>query len=232
LPFSFIVVTCVAGVVCLAPMGVYLLWLASVNRRSHPTVIAGAWDFAALLLGLSGFILFGGGLLLTLLQSNIRYWMRGNFQAVRDAWGQEQVTWSVIAGLYLLVVVGGAVLVLLARRRTLVVYNTDPAEFEDVVTEVFDQLGQPVERRGNLWVGSGPLFELEPFANGRTVTLRWLADDLPFFQEADRQLRLAASAAVSSGHNPSARWLMTGAAGSGMVVFVSLVLLVFGVFLR
>jgi hypothetical protein len=231
LPFSFILVTCIAGVVCLAPLSVYLLWLALINRRGRPTVIAGGWDFAALLLGLSGFILFGGGLLLSLLQSNVRFWMRGNFQALKDAWGQEHITWSVIAGLYLLVVVGAVALTLLARRQTLVVYNIDPDEFEELAAEVFDQIGKPVERRGNLWVGSAPVFELEPFANGKTVTLRWLSDDLPLFQEADRQLRLAVTGSQPR-NNPSARWLMSGAVGSGMIVFVSLVLLFFGVLFR
>jgi hypothetical protein len=231
LPFSFILVTCIAGVVCLAPLAVYFLWLALINRRARPTVIAGGWDFTALLLGLSGFILFGGGLLLSLLQSNVRFWMRGNFQALRDAWGQEHLSWSVIAGLYLLVVGGGVGLTLLARRRTLVVYNIDPDEFEELVAEVFDQIGRPVERRGNLWVGTAPLFELEPFAHGRTVTLRWLSDDPHLFQEADRQLRLAATGAPTR-DNPSARWLMSAAVGSGVIVGVCLVLLVFGVLIR
>src|SRR6476661_8012817 len=91
--FTFILVLCLAGVFCLAPLAIYFLWLAFVTRRDQPTVISGPWDFVGLVAGLSGFILFGGGLVLSLVQSNFRYWMRGNFESLRAAWGQEKVTW-------------------------------------------------------------------------------------------------------------------------------------------
>src|SRR5207249_4339098 len=105
-------------------------WLTLITRRDRPTILYGKWDFAALLGGLSGFVLFGGGLLLLLLQSNFRFFVRGNFEALRDAWDQEHLAWSVTVGFYLLVVVGGSVLTLLSRRNMLVVYNVDPGRFE------------------------------------------------------------------------------------------------------
>jgi hypothetical protein len=142
--FSFILVVCFTGLFCLTPLAVYLLWLALLNRRDRPTVVAGPWDFAALLCGLSGFVLFGGGLLLSLLQSNVRFWMRGNFEALREAWGQEQTTWALIVVAYLLVVVGGAALALVSRVRTLVVYNVDPEQLEVTLAELFDQMGRPL----------------------------------------------------------------------------------------
>jgi hypothetical protein len=222
----FIVVICLAGVFCLAPVALYLLWLAAINRRDRPTIVSGTWDFAALLAGLSGFILFGGGLLLSLVQSNVRFLMRGNIEALRGAWEQEKLAWCLVAGAYLLVVAGGAALVLLARRRTLVIYNVDPAQLEAALGELFDQLGRPVERRGNLWVGGVPLFELEPFVGGRTATLRWLTDDPQMFQEVERHIREAAGA-LPTGENPAARWLMTSAVGCiVLVVFFVVVLLI------
>src|SRR5205823_14438602 len=123
-------------------------WLALLTRRDRPTVLSGPWDFACLVLGLSGFVLFGGGLVLSLLQSNFRYWMRGNFEAWRGAWGQEKTTWIFLALMYVLAVVGWVALTLAARRRSLVVYNVDPAAFEATLTEVFEHLNRPVERRG------------------------------------------------------------------------------------
>ena len=57
----------------------------------------------------------------------------------------------------------------------------------------------PLERRGNLWVSGVPLFELEPFAGGRTVTLRWLSDDVHLYQEVERQLHAVAQAFAAAG---------------------------------
>lgn len=223
---SFVLVVCFAGVFCLAPLSVYLLWLAMVNRRTRPTVVAGTWDFAALLLGLSGFLLYGGGLLLSLLQSNVRFWMRGNFEALRDAWGQEKVAWSLLVLAYLLLVVGGSAIALLGRRRTLVVYNVEPGPFESTLAEVFEQIGRPAERRGNLWVAGVPVCELEPFAGGRTVTLRWVADDPQLAQEVERHIR-AAVGGLPSGDSQTARWLMSSAVGTAVVAIACTILLVF-----
>jgi hypothetical protein len=222
----FILVICLAGVFCLAPLSVYLLWLAVITRRERPTVVSGQWDFAGLVLGLSGFILFGGGLVLSLFQSNVRYWMRGNFESLRAAWGQEKVTWIVLVLLYLLCVVGWIGLTIAARRRSLVVYNVDPAAFEATLTEVFEQLNRPVERRGDLWVGGEPLFELDRFVAGRTVTLRWIAEDRLLFQEVERLVREAVRA-ITTDDNPSTRWLMSGSAAAGLSAVLCFGLLVY-----
>ncbi len=224
----FILVICLAGVFCLAPLGVYLLWLAYITRRDHPTVVAGNWDFVSLMVGLSGFVLFGGGLVLSLLQSNFRYWMRGNFEALRAAWGQERVTWMLLALLYVSLVGMAMLLTLMSRRRSLVVYNIDPDAFETTLSEIFDHLNRPIERRGNLWVGGEPLFELDRFAGGKTVTLRWVAEDPLLFQEVDRLLREALQS-VPSGDNPASRWLMFSAVGMGVTGMTCFGLLVYAV---
>src|SRR6187402_3974874 len=106
----FILVLCIAAVFCLVPLSIYLQWLALITRRDRPTVLSGQWDFVGLAAGLSGFVLFGGGLVLSLVQSNFRYWMRGNFESLRAAWGQEKVTWSLLALLYIAIVVGWIVI--------------------------------------------------------------------------------------------------------------------------
>lgn len=209
---AFFLVVCLAAVLCLAPLAAYLLWLTALARRERPTVLNGTWDFAALLTGISGFVLFGGTLLLTLVQSNFRYWSRGNFEALKAAWGHEKTSWTLVAVGYLVVVIGGAYLVLTARRRVLVVYNIDPERFEALLTEVFEHLGRPVERRGNVWVAGFPLCELEPFAAGKTVTLRWLADDRLLFQEVERHVRDAVRT-VATPENPAGRWLASAAIG-------------------
>lgn len=207
LPFIFLL--CLAGVCCLTPLGLYLFWLGYLNRRPRPTVLAGGWDFTALVAGLSGFILFGGALLLALVRSNVRFGLRANFEALRDAWSQEQLTWALVVVGYLLVVVGGVAAAGLSRRRSLVVYNAEPDLVEAALADLFDHLGRPVERRGNLWVGGVPLFELDAFGAARTVTLRWLADDTHLLQEVTRHLREVLP--PSDRDNPAAPWLTTGA---------------------
>ena len=215
--FAFALVVCLAGIFCLAPLALYLLWLAVLNKKRRPTLIPGGWDFAALCGGLSGFILFGGGLVLALLQSNARYIFRGNFEALRAAWGQEQLAWLAVAGGYLFVVVGGGLFTLTVRRRSLVVYNVEPGAFETAVAEVFDHLGRAVTRTGNLWSGPAPLFELELFPAGKTVSLRWIGDDERLFEEVVRNLRPAVSD-LAPVENPTARWLTSSAVGILIVV--------------
>jgi hypothetical protein len=210
----FILVLCLAAVFCLAPLAVYFLWLALLTRRSRPTVIAGQWDFVGLAAGLSGFVLFGGGLVLSLVQSNFRYWMRGNFESLRAAWGQEKVTWILFALLYVTLVITWIAMALAARRRSLVVYNIDPTVFEATLSEIFEQLNRPVERHGNLWVGPAPLAEVDRFIAGRTVTLRWVGEDHLLFQEVERLLREAARTIIPD-ENPASRWLMACAVGAG-----------------
>lgn len=225
--FSFILVVCLAGVFSLTPLALYFLWLSLVTRRDRPTILSGPWDFAILLAGLSGFIFFAGGLLLSLMQSNVRFLMRGNFEALRDAWGKEHIAWVLTIIAYLFFVVGGSYLTMLSRRRTLVVYNVEPDQFEAVLTEVFDHIGRPVERRGNLWVGGLPLCEVVPFAAGRTVTLRWVSEDVLLFQELDRQVREAVRT-LSTGENPASRWFTSGVVGCAIIIIFCVVLLLYG----
>src|SRR5262245_21708098 len=153
--------------------------------------------------------------------------MRGNMEGLRGAWIQERVTWMVLVAFYLLVVAGIAGLTLLARRRTIVVYNIEPAAFETLLTEVFDQIGRPVERRGRLWVGGTPLFELDTFEGGHTVTLRWVSEDVRLFEEVDRQLR-AALATHPAGDNPASRWLMAATVGCAVSAACCFGLLLYG----
>lgn len=217
-----------AGAFCLAPLTVYLLWLAQITRRDQPTVLAGTWDFAGLIVGLSGFILFGGALVLTVLQENFRFWMHGNIAGFRVAWDNEKVTWILLASAYLILVVGGITLTLLSRRQSLVFYNIDPNSFEATLTEVFEHLGRPIERRGNLWLSSVPLFELDLFPRGRTVTLRWINEDQLLFVEVERLLREGVRSLFTE-NNPSTHWLQAAAVGAGVSTICCFGLLIYAV---
>ena len=95
------------------------------------------------------------------------------------------------------------------------------------MTEVCEHMNRPVERRGNLWSSQGPLFELDRFPRGRTVTLRWLSNDIRLFQELERLLREALRTHYSD-ENPFSHWVFASALGTifatvacfGILVFV------------
>ena len=108
----------------------------------------------------------------------------------------------------------------------LVIYNVEPGAFESTLAEVFEQIGRPAERRGNVWVAGVPVCELEPFAGGQTVTLRWVADDPQFFQEVERHLR-AAVGGIPSPDSQAGRWLMSAAVGSAVIAIVCTALLLY-----
>ncbi len=185
----FIVILCLCGVFCLAPLSLYLAWLGGVNRRHHPTVLGGGWDFACLLAGLSGFIVFGGGLLVAGLQSNFRYAARGNFQAVRSAWGEEGHVWGMIALGYLVVVSGAVVLVLASRLRTLAVYNIDRERAEAVVGDALAEVGVTATRFGDVWGDGRGVVAIESLQGLRNVSVKVTTPDPRLAEELLRALR-------------------------------------------
>jgi hypothetical protein len=127
--------------VCLMPLAIYLLFLAYLNQRQRPTMLSGPWDYACVLLGLSGFILLGGPVLLSTLDSAWRsYWFRGNFAHVKAVWAANNVLWSSIAASYIALLVIGVSLFMFLRRRVTVIYNVDASLLEDVLVGVMDSL--------------------------------------------------------------------------------------------
>jgi hypothetical protein len=227
LVLPFIVVICLCGTFCLAPLALYLMWLGRVTRHERPTPVAGPWDYAGVLFGLSGFVVVGGGIVLSLFQSNFRYWMRGHGEAFRAAWSQESTTWLILVGFYLALVLGSAAVTLAGRRRTLVVYNVEPGAFEAVLREVFEHLGHAPERRGKVWAEAAPLCEVDAFETGYVVTLRWLSGDDRLFEEVVRQLRAALASHVTA-ENAVTHWLTAGAVGTGVLAVCFFGLLLYG----
>jgi hypothetical protein len=235
LELTFVLNVCLAGIVCLFPLAAYLFWLLVIVRRYRPTIFTGSWDFVSLLFGLTGFLLVLGALLLMLVESNFRYVSRflihGKFEAAHDIWVRERWTWIAVVFLYLLVLIGVAWRTFSARAKDIVVYNVDPVSFEMTLEEIFEELGRKVERRGNIWYGSGPLLKLESFASGKTVTLSWISDDIALFQEVDRHLR-AAVVCLHTEENPSVRWFRTAFVACISMMTGLSILLVYGLYLH
>lgn len=222
-----ILTACLGVVLCLCPLTIYLIWVSVLNRRDHPTPVDGTWDFAGLLLGLSGFLLFGGATVVSLFQSNVRYWQRGNGEAARAAWEHEKRAWAVYAGAYVLGVGGAAALGFRGRRRTLVVYNIDPDDLDESLTGAVRAAGREPQRRGHQWFADRLLCEAEPFEAGRAVTVRWLSDDRGLCQEVERHLRRAVPSVPSPGPTPVAAVLSSVIGVSTALILICFFLLVY-----
>jgi hypothetical protein len=221
-----LLVILLCGVFCLAPLALYLSWLGSINRRPRPTVVGGGWDFAWLLAGLSGFLVFGGGLLVAALQSNFRYAARGNWEQIRDAWGQERLAWGAVALGYLLAVGGLAVLVIVSRLRTLSVYNIDRPQAEAAIDAALADAGVPASRFGNVWSNGRPVVAIDSFAGLRHATVRLVSPDPRVCEELERGLRQRLAAAPAS-DSPVAAWLYSAAISCFVTVLCCVLLIAY-----
>ena len=138
----------------LLPFSVYLLVVGMINRRPHPILVPGTWDFVGLVFAASGFLLVGGPAVLSSGSEGWRmFWLFGSRDALRAADG-SQALWPVLAAVYFALVVGGVTILLFRRRALTAVYNVEPDAFEKALARVFGTLRLNPVRSGNLFVFS------------------------------------------------------------------------------
>jgi hypothetical protein len=224
------VAICFAGLFCLAPVSFYLCWLAGVNRRERPTVVAGAWDFAAVLGSLSGFLIAGGVLLLSLVSSNGQLFTGGHVDRLKIVFEAQWLTWLVLLFVYA-GAVGLAVMVgVNGRRRTLAVYNLDADTAERVIHSALERSGLTARREGDWWVRAEPSSEGRRLVVAKTfhgtahTSIRLVCTNDRLREEIERHLR-SELAAVETGPGPAAPWFSSIAVGSVILVcgFVGLI---------
>ncbi|MFO0938827.1 MAG: hypothetical protein U0798_20170 [Gemmataceae bacterium] len=211
---------CFAGVFCLTPLSAYLMWLAGLNRRMTPTVLSGLSDFLALIAGLSGFLIFGSLLAITALQSNARYWARGNFEQLRTAWQQEKWIWLGVAVGYVALVLFAVIVGAWRRNRVLSVYAVDLDSVIATLDSEMERFSPATKRTGYSW---GNLLRIEPFNGMGHVVVRITTTDRSQADELDRLLRNALPHALPAAHT-SAGWFHSAAVCSGIGALGSLVL--------
>ncbi len=217
-----LIASCFASLGCLLPVTFYLCWLASVNKRVHPTVVSGRWDFAIVLAALSGFILVGGAILLTLVQSDTRFLMRGNFEQLREGWGQNAAAWLFLAVGYLLLVIGASALTLTNRTRWLSIYNVDVPTAERVIEVALESSGiRGATRFGDRWANGPGLLDLVPFRGMSHVTIRLVCSTPEMRAEIERHLRAELALSVAA-DNAAAPWIGT-LAGAGVLLNLCIV---------
>ena len=213
---------CFAGVFCLTPLAIYLLWLAAVNRRARPTAVSGTWDFIALVAGLSGFLLLGAPIAITALQSNARYWSRSNFEQLRSTWNQEKVTWLLVAGGYVALVITAISVGTMRRKKSLAVYAVDHKGLARAINDEVAATFGTVSQAGYSWE---PHVRLEPFAGMGHAIVRIVTPDAAKAVEFERRLRDAIPLVAPAVRTPAA-WIQIAAVGCAIGAICSLGLVI------
>ena len=231
--------------VCLTPLAIYLLYLSHLNGRTPPTLVSGPWDFGAVLLALSGFLVLAGPVLLTVVDSVWRGYVFAGWDALRGAGRREAVAGSYMAAGYLILLGVGTAVLLRRRRPVTAVYSVAAASAEAGVIEVLEQLGYPWRRaEGRVEIGlrkagdpaappAGRFFphesaavRVDAFPATGHATLRWSGA----YDGVRREVEAALPAALAphgGGRNPVAGWMFTGAVSILLVMLLWLVTLVY-----
>jgi hypothetical protein len=232
------------GLAFIFPVAVYFLILANLNRRTHPVMVSGPWDFSEVLLACSGFLIFGGVCVITGFNERWRnYWLHGNSRGLRTVTNDFWIFWGSVIGLYFLALVVVAAYLLWRRRLATAIYNIELTTLQDYISLTLDRLGlewQKIDQRFFITDRDEPksesdpaqtapsipklMLELDAFAPLRHVTLYWSAD-----HEMREQIEaeLARSLAeVNSRRNHVALW-MIGLATSLFGVMVGTVVMIF-----
>jgi hypothetical protein len=231
LAVPIILAACFVGVFCLAPLAVYLLWLAAVHRRGRPVPLSGGGDLTALLIGLSGFLLAGSVITLSVVESGFRAWSRGNFVQLRANWDREHAVWVLTVAGYLAVVAVAAAVSYYLRRKSLVVYNVTAAAADDAVTAALAAVGRPATRFGHRWTDpAGDLVGVRPFHAMHQATVTILAGDARLAEEIDRQVRSALQSTPPAGGVVGA-WISSAAWSCGLTAVCCFGLLIFYAYL-
>jgi hypothetical protein len=132
----------------LAPLTVYCVVLAALNRRRRPVVMSGVWDFLGVVLGLSGFLVAGGPAIL----SNLVSAWHGRVSRLPNPDADYDWRPAVLAGLlavYFVALAVGVAVVAWRRRGVTSVYNVAPEHFEELFGRVLDRLGLSWTQAGN-----------------------------------------------------------------------------------
>ncbi len=245
----------------LFPLAAYCCILALMNRRGHPVMVSGPWDFAGVLFAVSGFLLLLGPFILNSFNQSWRdLWLRAPWHS---SWGLSDEWWYLrlsFCVLYFLIVAGGSFFLLRKRGRFTSIYNVDPSGFEEALARVLDRLrlnwlragnrifigfhvapGDPGLARGEFSPdpggssGSAPnqktVLELDPFPAMRHVSLRWPQSAGALRKEIEVELAKVLPA-LPAPDNPAAMWFTSIGVSLFCLVFFAILALILLQWLR
>jgi hypothetical protein len=123
------------------PLLLHCLFLTTLNRRPHPVLVWGLWDFAEVLFAASGFLLFGGPCILAGFNQNYRdYLLLGPLRPAPKLTAAGGYLWLALWVGYFALVVAGAGFMLCRRRLATSIYNVEPEAFQESLAAVLDRL--------------------------------------------------------------------------------------------
>jgi hypothetical protein len=215
--------------VFLFPLAVYLLVLASINRRERPILVSGVWDAVGLTIALAGVYLWVGPAILgTFYERGLIPGTQGDSERrFEEIWTYYPFVWGAY---YVLVLIGQAAMIL-SRRNKSSIYNVDAVRFEQLVLDCFRRRGFEIASSGNLFVfkpgtsvdisalGAPPApiaeplhratgaVEIDRFDPLRHVTLQWFVDDKAIRNKVETDLQARLDEATTP-ENPAATWFM------------------------
>lgn len=232
--------------ICLLPLSLYFLFLSFLHSRRQPTLLTGRWDFTCLLLGLSGFLILFGPMVLSILDSAWRsIWLSGSFEQVRVVLKKQAIFWSMVATCYL------AFLAIMIRR--LLHKRASFSIVYGLPTESFDDLfGGILERMNRVWRRQPDGFEIGPdreslpgegkpetfplsevsevgvdlFPTMRNVTLRWEETDPDLRHVLEGEL-IQSLARTNVAPHPVSGWFLTASVTLFSVMCVWMLFLIY-----
>jgi hypothetical protein len=228
---------------CLFPLAGYSLLLAAINRRPHPVVLSGCWDWAGVLFAASGFLLLAGPFLLVSFQQRWREaWLYsstpGSVAVLRQSWTLQVGLWLA----YFTTVLAGSLLILWRRRLVTAIYNVEPEAVSQALDRVLETLDLEGRRSGHrLRIGNRDapapsndrtaesvrslVLEVDPFPAMRHVTLSWPANAEPLRGVIEAELVRVLNE-VPTHDNPAGSWLLTVAGSLFLAICLTLLALV------
>lgn len=210
------------------PLAVYALILYALNRRPHPILVPGPWDFALVLFATSGFFLFGGPAILAGFHERARDYMLLGRRP--DAY--ESRFWFGVWIAYAIAVVATSCVLATRRRRATAVYNVDAVAFRQALAETLDRLRLEWLRDADqIFISvpeNGPqkqtvVVRLEDFVPLRHVTLYWTGGG-SVRQEVETELEQVLQTVFTRG-NPVAGWMFSIAGSLFALMFFTVVLM-------
>jgi hypothetical protein len=145
-------------VVFFFPLGLYLLVLGFILRRSCPLVVSGAWEVIGLLVAVSGFLLGGGPSILSSLNERWRmFWLLAEPGGPVASLGTAGAVWLGLALAYQVAVVGLATWLFLSHRPLTGVYNAGPHQVVRALLQVCDELNLQPVRSGDCFIFGVPV---------------------------------------------------------------------------
>jgi hypothetical protein len=228
--------------ICLLPLSLYFLFLSHLHSRRRPMMLDGKWDFACLLLGISGFLLILGPLLLTIVDSTWRsIFVSGQLHRLGSVFEKQAILWSGLGTVYVVAMVGLLVALLRSRGRSSVIYGMPANRFDALFSATLERVRRVWRVQKNVYEIRGgrsetdvPVadandfaeVEVDPFPSMGLVTLHWDEPVSAIRTEVELELEKTFER-LETPSSPAAGWFLTASVSIFMVMLVWMAFLIY-----